>query len=357
MHDVDDSELSNLKLETVPKDVAWCRLSIYSTNMDVAKYLLNKDLVEPSFVFTDRGVLPQKSNSKLSLSNWYVEDDYILDKEIKEYLEPSDASDDDSTIHNDIKSNGELNGGNGIDMSISEINSDQSFHPEETSSRLDKTEEQLPMTITTPDHFKIFPPFDLKHLPDKFFGIVLRVISPKLLRIQPNIASNRNYKVLNRAFGSMSNVTLTGKLGHATKEYPCLAFCESRECYGRALVGDVDHIKKRAKIYFVDYLCVETIALDALMECPLEMQKLPVLWINVELSNLRVNESMRQRDILKKMNSEIKERYVYCVVNRINTADPEDPVEVAIYEDDTCKKLVYENLINENYFYKLHEDD
>lgn len=362
MVDVDkESELLKLNAKTMPRDVAWCRLSIYESNVDVAKYLIDKSLAVPSEVSLDRGepVKKRDFHFEKDSANWYSADDDINDdfSKINELLGLSFGRDANSSLLADTVPNEELHVSDGLDVSRFEHLSDESFNPKETSSHLDHTEKHVSTAITTKsENTETFHPFDLKQLPEKFYANVLRVIGPRTLDIQPVINSNRNYKVLSRALRAMTNLTLTQNLKLVKKTAACIAFSGTRQCFGRAIVGELDQDTKTAEIYFTDYLIAEKIAFDKLFECPLELQKLPVMWINVELTNISASKTMRARDVIQKLSLETKGRYVYCVVKQINTADPEDPVGVAMYEDETCNKLVYEKLIKEKFYYKRNED-
>lgn len=345
----DKDEIDCLNLNTFDTDTAWCRLLLFKTNVNVASYLVENDFVSRSPQSGIPRKMSHKQKLKLDLENFCKMEDQLLNVNAK-FLEGSNDSVNRAPHE-------EFHIGDGLDISRFEHLSDESFNPQVTSSHFDTTEQREPIAVVRPEEIHAFPPFDLKQLPDKFYATVLNVVGPRTLQIRPNLLSNRNFSVFERKLASLSRLeSKTQKLKTVKPKALCIAYLEPEQKYGRAMVGEVDEASKTAKVYFVDYLKSQDVPFDKLSECPSDIQKLPVLWINVELTNILASKNMRSRDLLKKLHDEMHERYIYCVVTRINTADANEAVGVLTYEDDTCTKLVYENLIKEKYYYKPNEE-
>lgn len=352
----EDYDDNCLKLENnEDNNVTYCRLILYSSSCDVAKYLVEEGLVERSPVsFTPRTL--NKTLPKPDLETYCKTEDQLMQLNA-DFLDGRRDQMSESLIDEPSE---EFNEGDGLDLSRFEHLSDDSFNPQDTSSRFDTTEQPhpIPPVVTSPDQTSVFPPFDLKQLPDKFYATVLRVVGTRTLEIQPKLRSNRNVNTLERVLTSVTNNLNPQrcKLQRVKPETMCIAFFEPHQKYERAIVAEVDDATQSAIVYFVDYLTSKSVPFSKLFECPLQLQKLPLLWINVELTNISKNKNMRTKDVMQKLSEEMIERYVYCVVTRINTVEPNEAVGVAIYEDDTCTKLVYRNLIKERYYYVMRCD-
>ncbi|XP_063706829.1 uncharacterized protein LOC134835793 isoform X2 [Culicoides brevitarsis] len=323
-----------------PDDFKWCRIQTYLDNVNIANYLVENNYAVRSTAFIDPHVKvdPYYEPIELNLYNNSVNDSKIsIDANGVQIIEEFVPTD-------------------GLDISRFEHLSVESFNPQETSSRFDPFEPRSPsaMIPATKNEIRSFPPFDRTHLPDKFYGIVLQITGPRTLEIQPSINSSRNYRAISRA---LESITLRKPLKTIFLRAPCLATCQARQTSGRAIISEVNEYEKTAEIHFIDFLKTETLPFEKLFECPEELQRIPVLWVSAEISNLKPNRHMRPKDLMKKMSETLTERYVYCVVKRINTVDPNEPIEMEIYDSEKSDRLAYESLINEKYFMLKSHDN
>lgn len=339
VHFLTVDKICNISIEETINNVNYCRLVIYSTNTNVADFLLDKD-------FAVRSTAPLPPKIEYEPITFDFNEVCFAEKTFS-----GNESFDSNHLSPIIE---ELVNCDGLDISRMEHLSIGSFDPQETSSRLDPFEKPKPTIVPPREPIRTFPPFDRTHLPDKFFAIVLQITGPRTLEIQPNIGSNRNFRMLMRALDA---IPLKERLKTIEAKAPCLAMCGARNCPGRALVSEVNHEAKTAEIFFIDYLKSATMPFEELYECPAALQQISVLWVSAEINHLKKNKFLRSRDLVKKMSDELNERYLFCVVKNINTADHNEPIDIEIYENESCDNLAYAKLIENKYYARRFTDE
>uniref|UniRef100_A0A336KXR8 CSON013098 protein n=1 Tax=Culicoides sonorensis TaxID=179676 RepID=A0A336KXR8_CULSO len=336
-------------------DVKLCRLTSYEFDCNIAQYLVDHDMAKYSAdSFGEREQMHFRKQFTPNLQQFAKMEDYVnhFHNLSLNLLEQSFSTQscDKETSPKEVFCISE-----GLNLSRFENLSDETFDPkhENTSSHFDASEK--PVVVPKCISPTAFPPFNLKQLPDKFYATVLKVVTPRTMYIKPKIdLFKKEINQLERKLVHISKykIPMKCKLEDVSPPMMCLAYYNERKIYARAMIESVDKKTKTAKVTLVDHVVeLENIPLDELRRCPTELQKFPLFWIAVELNKITPNKHVRGLDLIRTMKKELDNRYVYCVVNRINTVDSEEAVGVDFYEDDSCKRLIYENLLKEKYFY------
>lgn len=262
----------------------------------------------------------------------------------------------DSDTESSSDDDDELKIGDNLNLSRFDHLSDESFNPKETdtSSRFDAGEkkEMLEECYKSAEEKLVFPRLDLKQLPKKFTATVLSIHGYRTLNIKPITRDNREFTLLEQQLLRLSQIPIGPKtqLKKVKEQSVCLALSEKHQKLVRGIIETVDDSSETAKVFCVDLATEEVLPFKNLCECPKELIRYPLNWIQVELTEVRATKGMRASEVKQKLMEEIAKRYVFCVVTRINTADPTDPVGVEIYEDEKCQTLIYEKLLKQKIY-------
>lgn len=129
---------------------------------------------------------------------------------------------------------------------------------------------------------------------------------------------------------------------------PCLAKFTQDGYWYRALV--VKHFPDRgeARVLYVDYLNEETVNVRHILKCPSSLRKVPLRNVQIKLHALQVNSRLRKSDATMKLVELIEGKRLYAKVVAQNPA-----LEVELFTDSKCGRLVYHQMIKERYFLSM----
>lgn len=190
----------------------------------------------------------------------------------------------------------------------------------------------------------LFRKFNRKH--SRFPCEVHSVETPTIISINPLIDEFVDeFKKIQKSIAEV--VSRTPRLDMIKKGAACLARHLDGKWY-RGWIESVSATALHAKVILVDIMSLQDISREHLKGIPDNLLNIPLRCSRVELSGVQANGRFRNKIVTDTLTKVLvrDHKSMFAVIINYNSRYP----KVKLFEDETCNKLVYSKMIEDQYF-------